>query len=315
MSGPNDPALLNAILRQDFGSFVRKAFETLSPSQTFIPSRHVDALAYQFDRLRRGEITRLIINIPPRSLKSITASVAFPAFVLGHDPTRRIICASYSSELAHKFSNDFRAVLSTRWYQSLFPNTRIGPLKDSETEVEVTHRGFRLATSTSGTLTGRGGDLIVIDDPLKPIDALSEAKRVAANQWFLNTVMSRLDDKRTGAIAIIMQRVHIDDLTGFVLGQSDDWTVLSLPAIAEGPAAIALTHGRVHHRQAGDVLSPQREPVEILEQLRLQLGSDLFSAQYQQAPVPPAGAMIKRQWVQRYSDVPAAAKNTFILQS
>jgi predicted phage terminase large subunit-like protein len=315
MSGPNDSAFLKAILRQDFGSFVRKTFETLSPGQTFIPGWHLDALAYQFERLRHGEIRRLIINMPPRSLKSITASVAFPAFVLGHDPTRRIICASYSGELAHKLSNDFRAILSTRWYQTLFPNTRIGPYKDSETEVEVSQRGFRLATSTGGTLTGRGGDLIVIDDPLKPIDAMSEAKRVAANQWFLNTVVSRLDDKRTGAIAIIMQRVHIDDLTGFVLSQSDDWTVLSLPAIADSYAAVPLTSSHVHHRQPGDVLSAEREPLEILVQLRLQLGSDLFSAQYQQAPVPPGGAMIKRHWVQRYSEVPAAVKNSFILQS
>ncbi len=315
MSNLNDNDLLNAILRQDFAAFLRKTFETLSPGQTFIPGWHIDALAYQLERLRRGEITRLIINTPPRSLKSITASVALPAFVVGHDPTRRIICASYSGELAYKLSNDFRAVLASAWYRSIFPQTRIGHYKDSETEVELTRRGFRLATSTGGTLTGRGGDLIIIDDPLKPIDALSEAKRAAANQWFLNTVMSRLDDKRTGAIAIIMQRVHMEDLTGFVLGQSDDWTVLSLPAIADSPASVPLTFGRVHHRRPGEVLSPEREPREVLEQLRLQLGSDLFSAQYQQAPVPPGGAMIKRHWVQRYTEPPSQGRDTFILQS
>ena len=109
------------------------------------------------------------------------ASVALPAFVLGHDPTRRIICASYSTELAHKASNDFRAVLATGWYRQLFPGTRIGSYKDNETEIETTQRGFRLATSTGGTRTGRGGDLIIIDDPLKPIDALFETKRSAAN--------------------------------------------------------------------------------------------------------------------------------------
>ena len=315
MSSSDDRELLTAILRQDFGSFVRKTFETLSPGQTFVPGWHIDALAHQFERIRCGEITRLIVNMPPRSLKSIISSVALPAFFLGHDPTRRIICASYSGGLANKMSNDFRAILASPWYQSIFPKTRIGPYKDSETEVEFTERGYRLATSTGGTLTGRGGDLILIDDPLKPIDALSEAKRSAANEWFLNTVMSRLDDKRTGAIVIIMQRVHIDDLTGFVLGQSADWTVLSLPAIAESPAPIALTHGRVHHRQAGDALSPEREPIETLEQWRLQLGSDLFAAQFQQAPVPPGGAMIKRSWVQRYTELPPRTPNSFILQS
>jgi predicted phage terminase large subunit-like protein len=306
---------LNAVLRQDFGAFVHKTFNTLSPGQTYVHGWHIRALAYLLERVRRGEITRLIVNMPPRSLKSITASVAFPAFVLGHDPTRRIICASYSGELAHKLSNDFRAVLASSWYQALFPNTRIGRYKDSETEIELTRRGFRLATSTGGTLTGRGGDLIIIDDPLKPLDALSEQRRTAANDWFLNTVVSRLDDKRTGAIVIVMQRVHMDDLTGFVRGQSDGWTVLSLPAIAEHAETIGLSPTDSHERQLGEVLAPDREPMEVLEQLRLQLGSDLFSAQYQQSPVPPGGAMIKRSWLRRYTELPTASRGGFIVQS
>jgi predicted phage terminase large subunit-like protein len=210
----------------------------------------------------------------------------------------------------------FRAVLGSHWYQAAFPDTRIGPYKDSETEIELTHRGFRLSTSTGGTLTGRGGDVIVVDDPTKPIDALSDAKRTATNEWFRNTLLSRLDDKRTGAIVIVMQRVHMDDLTGFVLNQSPhEWTVLSLPAIAKADERIPLTLGRVHHRHVDDVLSPVREPMEVLEQLRLQLGSDLFSAQYQQAPVPPGGLMIKRHWVKRYVEAPPPRTGNMVIQS
>ena len=155
--------------------------------------------------------------------------------------------------------------------------------------------------------TGMGGDVFIIDDPLKPDDAYSETKRSGANQWFTYTLLSRLDDKRTGAVIIVSQRVHLDDLTGFVLGQSNEWTVLSLPAIAENFETIPLTMGEVHHRRPGEALSPQREPREVLERLRLQLGSDLFSAQYQQAPVPPGGAMIKRHWVQRYTELPTCS--------
>jgi predicted phage terminase large subunit-like protein len=310
-----DRAVFNAILRQNLYAFVRKVFHILCPGQTFIPVWFIMALAYQLERVRRGEIKRLIINMPPRSLKSLMASVAFPAFVLGHDPTRRIICTSYSGELAHKLSNDFRAVLASPWYQAIFPATRIGPYKDSEIEIELTHRGFRLATSTFGTLMGRGGDLIIIDDPLKSIDALSEPKRTAANEWFRNTLLSRLDDKRTGAIVIVMQRVHLDDLTGFVLRQSDDWTVLSLPAIAESFESIPLGMGQFHERRPGDVLSPEREPMEVLERLRLELGSDLFWAQYQQAPVPPGGAMVKRHWPRRYAELPPAPSGSFWIQS
>ena len=253
--------------------------------------------------------------MPPRSLKSITASVAFPAFVLGLDPTRRFICVSYSGELAKKHSNDFRTVVESPWYRSVFPITRIGPYKNSETEIEFTARGFRLATSVGGTLTGRGGEIIVIDDPLKPDDAYSEAKRNAANEWFKNTLLSRLDDKRTGAIVIVMQRVHMDDLTAFVTEQSDEWEILNLPAIADADEDIPISAENVHHRKAGEALSPVREPLSVLESLKQQIGSDAFYAQYQQMPVPPGGAMIKRDWIERYDELPPEQDRLIILQS
>jgi hypothetical protein len=143
--------IFEALIRNDFRAFLHKVFVTLSPGQTYVPTWHVEAIAWQLDRVRRGEVRRLIINMPPRSLKSIAASVAFPAFVLGHDPSRRIICVSYSGDLAKKHSNDFRAVLESSWYRSAFPNARVGPFKNSETEIELTARGFRLATSVGGT--------------------------------------------------------------------------------------------------------------------------------------------------------------------
>jgi predicted phage terminase large subunit-like protein len=311
----SEARLLEALLRNDFRAFLHKTFAILSPGQTYVSTWHVEAIAWRLERVRRGEIRRLIINMPPRSLKSIAASVAFPAFVLGRDPSRRIICVSYSGDLAKKHSNDFRAVLESPWYRSAFPDTRIGPFKNSETEIELTARGFRLATSVGGTLTGRGGDIIVIDDPLKPDDALSETKRSGANQWFMNTLLSRLDDKRTGAIVIVMQRVHIDDLTGFLLSQSDEWHVLSLPAIAYFDETIPLSAERTFRRQSGEALSPEREPLDVLDALKLQIGSDAFSAQYQQAPAPPGGAMVKRHWIKRYSELPPAADHLMTLQS
>jgi predicted phage terminase large subunit-like protein len=312
---PTEARRFEALLRNDFRFFIHKAFTTLCPGQEFERSWHIEAIAYQLERVRRGEIARLIINMPPRSLKSIAASVAFPAFVLGLDPTRRFICVSYSGELAKKHSNDFRTVVESRWYRRAFPATKIGPYKNSETEIEFTARGFRLATSVGGTLTGRGGDIIVIDDPLKPDDAYSEAKRNAANEWFKSTLLSRLDDKRTGAIVIVMQRVHMDDLTGFVTSQSDDWVILNLPAIAEADEDIPISAENVYHRKAGEALSPVREPLSVLESLRQQIGSDAFYAQYQQMPVPPGGAMIKRNWIERYDELPPQQDRLIILQS
>ncbi len=310
-----DQALLRSILRLELASFVRKCAISLSPGAPFSDNWHLHALAWHLEQVRLGRIRRLIVNMPPRSLKSISASVAFPAFVLGHDPTRRIICVSYASELATKHANDFRAIVEAPWYQASFPRMRLSRAKNSESEVTTTRHGLRLATSVGGTLTGRGGDLIIVDDPLKPLDALSAPKRESANRWFSNTLLSRLDDKRTGAIVVVMQRVHMDDLTGFLTSQTDDWTVLTLPAIAEADETVRIGQDQWHTRKAGAALHPEREPLEVLEGLRQQLGSDLFSAQYQQSPVPEGGAMIKRVWIRRYATPPQRTSRSRIVQS
>jgi len=148
-----------------------------------------------------------------------------------------------------------------------------------------------------------------------PVVRFVPEKRSAANQWFTNTLLSRLDDKRTGAIVVVMQRVHIGDLTGFLLGQSDEWDVLSLPAVAHSDEVIPLSPDRTYRRKAGEALSPKREPLIVLDALKLQIGSGAFSAQYQWSPAPPSGAMVKRHWVVRYSELPPASERLFTLQS
>ena len=164
-------AELDAMLRTDLCSFVQAAFPIVSAGDRLVANWHLEAITYALTRVRTGEIKRLIINVPPRSLKSICASVAFPAFVLGQDPTRRVICVSYSEALTRKHANDCRALMRSGLYARVFPRTRISASKDTESEMMTTARGFRLATSVGGTLTGRGGNLVIIDDPLKPQDA------------------------------------------------------------------------------------------------------------------------------------------------
>jgi predicted phage terminase large subunit-like protein len=163
-----------------------------------------------------------------------------------------------------------------------------------------------------GTLTGRGGDIIIIDDPIAALAALSPKPREHVVDWYFNTLLSRLDDKQNGAIVLVMQRLHEDDLAGVLLRGSDEWTVLSLPAIAEQDEEIPIGNGQAHVRRAGDVLHPEREPREVLDSLRAQLGPETYAAQYQQQPVPPGGGMIKRAWVRRYDEPP---KSGLIIQS
>ncbi|HUL87990.1 MAG TPA: hypothetical protein VLU23_07395, partial [Pseudolabrys sp.] len=203
--------LLRVFLRQDLCAFVQKVFETVNPGVTFSQNWSTEAVTHALQKVVNGSTRRLIINIPPRNLKSICSSVVLPAFLLGHNPTRKLICVSYSDDLAAKFSNDCRAVMKSDWYRRTFPNTRIDKAKDTETEVRTTERGYRLATSVGGTLTGRGGDVIIIDDPIKPQDAQSKSVRDKTMHWYENTLLSRLDDKVHGAIVLVMQRLHLDD--------------------------------------------------------------------------------------------------------
>jgi predicted phage terminase large subunit-like protein len=192
--------------------------------------------------------------------------------------------------------------------------TRIDPAKSAETEFMTTRRGFRLATSIGGTLTGRGGDILILDDPMKSDDANSETSRLHCQQWHGNTLLSRLDDKVNGTIILVMQRLHVDDLAGYLM-QQGGWDILELPAISEVEHVIPIGRNRFHHRAIGDVLHPEREPREALDRLKVGMGSYNFTAQYQQAPVPPGGNMIKWEWFNFFSDPPPLSDGAKIVQS
>jgi hypothetical protein len=295
--------LAAAASRVDFASFVHRCFVTLNPSRPYYPNWHILAIAHRLEEVRLGDIRRLIINVQPQTLKSLMTSVAFPAFLLGHDPTRRIIVASHSTDLATKHHNDFRAIISERWYQDLFPGMRISG-KNSESKVVTTRNGYRLAASIDGTLTGRGGNPIIIDDPLNAADALSEKTRERINDLIRISLLSRLDDPQNGAVILVMQRLDDNDPTGALLRSSDDWTVLKLPAIAEREEKIKIGPDQYHVRHVGDVLHAERVPLSVLHKIRAERGADVFAAQYQQAPVPPGGVTIKREWIRRYDFLP-----------
>lgn len=213
-----DPDLYRQASRHDLLLFTERVFRELRPEIPFLPSPHLELVASKLEDCREGRTLRQILNLPPRHLKSLMASVAFPAFLLGHDPSLSIICASYGQELAEAHARDCRAVMMTAWYQDIFPRTRLA--RQATHDLGTTARGSRLATSVGGPLTGRGADVIIIDDPLKPDEALSETRRTAVNDWFDNTLLSRLNSQNTGVIIIVMQRLHTDDLVGHVLGSA-----------------------------------------------------------------------------------------------
>jgi predicted phage terminase large subunit-like protein len=311
------PLELQAFCRNDFHTFTHRAFLELNCQVQFQPNWHIELIAAKLDACRRGEIKRLIINVPPRSLKSHLATVSFPAFVLGHQPSAQIICASYGQDLANKHSLDCRNLMASAWYRNLFRNTRLSPQKQSLQEFVTTQNGFRMCTSVGGTLTGRGADIIIIDDPLKPTEALSETERKAVNDWFNHTLYSRLNDKRTGCVIVIMQRLHQDDLVGHILEQ-EPWEHLNLPAIAEeNETHVIESRYRKYtvHRAIGEALHPEREPIAVLDHLRRNIGEYNFAGQYQQRPSPLGGGLVKAKWFRSYASGQEPAKFDQIIQS
>lgn len=300
----SDARLLRALLRDDLAAFVEKTFVTLEQGVAYQDNWHIQHLCWQLDKVARGDVRRLIINVPPRSMKSITVSVAFSAWLMGRDPTKKIMAISYAEDLARKLSVDTRSVMETAWFRAAFPAFAFAG-RPRNLELGTTLGGYRFAAGMNGSILGRGADLILIDDPIKATDALSEAERRRVNEAFDNTIRTRLNDKVRGAIVIIMQRLHEDDLVGHVL-EKDDWEVVSVPAIAPEDQRYQLSDhsADIHVRRAGDVLHPSREPRHILEQIRRAQGSLTFSSQYQQEPLPLEGNIVKREWLRFYDEAP-----------
>src|SRR5438270_13677204 len=310
------PRELDVILRSDLGYFAERCFYQLNPQTAFLTSWHIEVIAARLAAVREGKIHRLIINLPPRHLKSLIASIAFPAWCLGHDPSAQILCVSYAQDLADKLARDCRSIMTSPWYRQIFP-TRLAPQRQAVQEFITTRQGYRLATSTGGVLTGRGADLVLIDDPLKPEEALSKARRDATNDWYANTLYSRLNDKRRGGIVIIMQRLHEDDLVGHVLGQ-EPWEVVSFPAIAEADEVheIDTIWGpQCFTREQGEALHPAREPLATLEHIRRTIGEYNFAGQYQQSTAPLGGGLVKEAWFKRYGENERSERFQRIVQS
>src|SRR5437660_6177684 len=202
------------------------------------------------------------------------------------------------------------------WYRRIFP-TRLATQREVVQEFITTRQGYRLATSTGGVLTGRGADIILIDDPLKPEEALSEAQRQGCNEWYDHTLYSRLNDKRHGAIVIIQQRLHEDDLVGHVLGQ-EQWEVLSFPAIAEKDEEHRIEkilEPRRFTRRQGEALHPDREPLEVLDRIRRTIGEHNFAGQNQQSPARLGGGLVKAEWFKRYRENELPERFDRIVQS
>jgi predicted phage terminase large subunit-like protein len=304
---------LDAALRLRFDTFLRRVHHTINPGKPYRDNWHIDAMAFKANEIFRGNIKRLIVNVPPRNLKTLAFNIALSAFMLGHDPRVRIFCISYGERLAEDHAALFRKVIESDWYRRIFPAMQISRAVNHE--FFTTQGGFRRWTSISGAITGMGGDVFIVDDPIKPEDVMSDVKRSAVNNWFGGTLLSRRDDKNNGIIIVAMQRLHLDDLTGYLLRETTGWDHLELPAIAMTPQRIPIGNGRFYNRQVGEVLNPAFESEANLNELRDLMGPVKYSAQYQQRPIPIEGSLLNPDWFCFYDELPAPDDRSFVIQS
>jgi phage terminase large subunit-like protein len=238
------------LIRSNLVSFVRKAFAGLHPGELLGVQPYVSYLCYELSKLFEGDITRLIINLPPRHLKSFIGSVCFAAWWLAHRPSSKVMIVTYSEPLARNLGHRIQAILRSSWYQQLFP-TRISANHSSVTDFSTIQGGGVYAVSFGGSITGYGGDLIIFDDPLNISDAGNEQQLQRVNDGFDPLVMSRLNHPKTDPVVIIAHRLAENDLAGFLL-QQGGWERVVLPFVATQDA----TYG-AWHRRKGELLRPE----------------------------------------------------------
>ena len=283
-----------------------ESFWPYADPRDFVRSWHIDIVADHLEAVSRREIRRLIITIPPRTSKSTMVSVMWPAWEWQRQPRTSFLFASYGLNLSTRDSGKCSKVMKSPKYQQFWGDKfRIGT--DRATKIDNDHMGYRLATSVDGALTGEGADIVGIDDPLNAKDALSEPKRLGCNEWFKSSMTTRLNDAKTGAFVMVMQRLHHEDLPGVLLKEGGrDWYHLCLPMRYE-PDHKWVFHGDPR-TEDGELLCPERFDEEEVELLEEDLGSYAAAGQLQQRPTPREGGMFKRRWWKYVDAAPAGGR-------
>lgn len=285
--------------------YTKQAWPILEPSTEYLHNWHIDVLCEYLEAVTAGEITRLLINMPPRYMKSICVTVCWPTWEWLRKPSTRWLFTSYAESLAIKHSLDRRRIIESYWYQQRWGNRyQIASDQNEKKEYENTERGVMASFGLDGAVTGKGGNRIVVDDPHNPKKAASDAEREGAKRIFRETLYTRLDDKKKGAIVVTAQRLHYSDLSQECIDMG--YTHLNLPAEAEGRTTISVPSGKEFVREDMSLLWPEREGPEEIAAAKVALGSYGYGGQYQQRPSPAEGGKLKRYWFRfwHYADKP-----------
>ncbi len=290
-------------LREDFGVFCRRAWREVEPGKELQWNWLHELICEYLMQAYGGEELRLIFCMPPRGLKSKLISVFFPAWCWTKSPEQSFILTSYSDSLSEELNMARRTLLQSDWFQETFPNTvRFSPDQNRREQYKNLAGGQAIATSTEGTLIGKGADYLLVDDLLSPQQSYSYLECINANRFFDSTLRSRLNDPMTGKVIVVCQRLNERDLVAHLQeNEPSVWTFINLTMEAEQDEEIRFpVSGRMMHRKAGDLLHPARWPKSWCEKQKRTLGRLVWSSQYQQRPSPLEGNLIKASDIQYY---------------
>jgi len=293
------------ICRRSLHDYVRGMWPVIEPSTEFVDGWHLGAVCEHEQAVFEGQIKKLIINICPRSGKSICTSVGLPTWGWTRAPETRWLFSSYSSDLSLEFATTARRVIESPWYQARF-NVQLSADQNNKAFYANTASGYRISTSVGGSATGKGGDILIVDDPHNLKTIHSDIIRGEDVRWFFKVWSSRINNKKNDRQIVIMQRGHEDDLTTALLDQGD-WTVLKLPTEyepREWTSPIGWTDPRA---EAGELLNPGRIGPQENATIKRELGPIDYSCQHSQEPMPERGGMFERSWFEIVDHAPTDA--------
>ena len=291
MAQLNDPKRNDAIIRSSPGFFLAWLLPQIENLSDYRANWHVHAMSQKLMGLYEGHVRRLIVNAPPRSLKTSTCTSFFIPWLLGKDPSLQIMLVTYSDEFAEQLGSQIRSVMRHPEYKRLFGNSQLVNENARSTRLRTLEGGKVTITSFHATMTGLGADYIIVDDPIQTNDVRSATKMNDTINRFKEGLYTRLNDPKTGRILLVMQRIHPDDLTGELLARSD-FEHLKLPVRFEEDTSYQMPFGKVHMAKAGDYLDPARFGELELARTRKMLGEAAFAAQYMQEPIYPANDLV-----------------------
>ena len=281
---------------QSLAGFVKEAWHVLEPGVLYVHGRHIEVVCEHLEACWRGEILELIINIPPGFAKSLLVSVFFPMWVWGPmgQPHKKFVGLSSEATLATRDNNKCRRLVKSEWYQYLWGDVvQIAPDQDAKTDFGNTQSGFR-QIATTDNVTGKRGDGVLMDDMLSVPNANSELERDKVNLWVQEALPTRINDPVTSFKILIMQRIHMNDPTGYILSQDWGWDHLFLPMRYEKARVCETTLGRPDWRtEEGELLFPERFPEAEVQKLEDRLLDYGTAGQLQQRPAPREGGMFK----------------------